>query len=82
MVDFLAEPISAFDLAPLGVDDAMPPTLVVHDRLDKETSFDVGERLAAAWSSAQLLATEGLGHQRILADADVVGRVVEHVTAR
>lgn len=80
MVDFLAEPISAFDLPPLGADDAMPPTLVVHDRLDKETSFAVGERLAAAWPSARLLATEGLGHQRILADDGVVRAVVDFVT--
>jgi len=80
MADFLAEPIANYDLGPLGAGGALPPTLVVHDRYDKETSFAVGERLAAAWPGAQLLGTEGLGHQRILADDDVVARVVEHVT--
>ncbi|NLF06259.1 MAG: alpha/beta fold hydrolase, partial [Actinomycetales bacterium] len=62
MVDFLAEPIGNFDLGPLGADGAMPATLVVHDRRDKETSFAVGERLAHAWPTADLLATDGLGH--------------------
>ena len=81
MAEFLDEPISNFDLAGLGADGGLPPTLVVHDRLDKETPFAVGERLIAAWPTAQLLATEGLGHQRILADDGVVARVVEHVTA-
>lgn len=82
MEDFLAEPIANFDLGPLGADGAMPPTLVVHDRLDRETPFEVGERLAATWPSARFLATEGLGHQRILADDGVVASVVEHVTSR
>ncbi|NLF05339.1 MAG: TetR family transcriptional regulator, partial [Actinomycetales bacterium] len=59
---------------------AMPATLVVHDRRDKETSFAVGERLAHAWPTADLLATDGLGHQRILADGEVVAAVADHVT--
>ena len=79
MADFLDEPISSFDLAPLGADGGLPPTLVVHDRHDKETEFAVGERLAAAWPTARLDATEGLGHQRILADDGVVARVVQHL---
>lgn len=81
MADFLGEPIHHFDLAPLGADGELPETLVVHDRRDKETPFEVGERLAASWPTARLLATDGLGHQRILVDDDVVARVVEHVTA-
>ncbi len=80
MAGFLAEPIANFDLGPLGADGALPPTLVIHDRHDKESAFAVGERLAAAWPGAELLGTEGLGHQRILADGGVVARVVEHVT--
>lgn len=80
MADFLDEPISAFDLGPMGADGGMPQTLVVHDRRDKETPFEVGQRLATAWPTARIHATDGLGHQRILADDGVVGRVVDHLT--
>lgn len=69
--------LSSFDLGPAG--PGMPATLVVHDRQDKETPFDVGARVADAWPSATLLATDGLGHQRILADAGVVAQVVGHL---
>jgi pimeloyl-ACP methyl ester carboxylesterase len=74
-------PLSAFDLDALGADGSMPETLVVHDRADKETPYRVGAELAAAWPNARLVTTEGLGHQRILADAGTVTTVVGHVTA-
>lgn len=55
------------------------PLLVVHDRDDHETFLWEGEAVAAAWSGAQLIVTEGLGHRRILRDprvlADVAGFV-------
>jgi pimeloyl-ACP methyl ester carboxylesterase len=57
----------------------MPPALIVHDRLDKEVHFSDGQTLAAAWPGAELLATEGLGHRRIMRDPAVIGRVVGHV---
>lgn len=53
--------------------------LVLHDRTDREVAFRQGERLAAAWPNAQLVATDGLGHRRILRDADVVARAVRFV---
>ena len=77
MADFLDEPVSAFDLGPMGAGGAMPSTLVVHDRHDKETPPEVGERLAATWPTARFWPTEGLGHQRILADAAVVGQIAD-----
>ncbi|MCU1431651.1 MAG: alpha/beta hydrolase [Actinotalea sp.] len=81
VMDFVQRPISDFDLEPLGSDGGLPPTLVVHDRLDKETPYAVGHRLAQAWPGATLLSTEGLGHQRILTDAETIAQVVAHVTA-
>lgn len=80
--DFCRRPIRAFDLVPLGADGAMPQTLVVHDRRDKETPYQVGADLAAAWPRATLVSTDGLGHQRILADAAVIARAVGHLTDR
>jgi pimeloyl-ACP methyl ester carboxylesterase len=60
--------------------DAMPPTLVVHDRNDREVGFDQGQAIAEAWPRARLLATEGLGHRRLLRDPAVIGAVTAFVT--
>lgn len=77
--DYCGRSLGSFDLGPRGADGRMPPTLVVHDRRDKESPYAVGERLAAAWPDAELLATDGLGHQRILSDAGTVAQVVGYV---
>ena len=47
------------------------PLLVIHDRDDKEVPVDVGQSIAEAWPGAELIITEGLGHQRILRDEGV-----------
>ncbi|WP_051480484.1 alpha/beta fold hydrolase [Cellulomonas sp. KRMCY2] len=80
--DFCERPIGSFDLVPLGADGAMPQTLVVHDRRDKETPYQVGVDLAAAWPNAALVSTDGLGHQRILTDAGTIALAVGHITDR
>lgn len=69
-------PIGDFDLTGMR---NLPPALVVHDRLDKEAAYADGARLAELWG-ADIHTTEGLGHQRILRDPDVVARVVDYVT--
>jgi pimeloyl-ACP methyl ester carboxylesterase len=51
------------------------PTLVVHDRGDSVNRFADGMAYAHAIGGAQLVATEGLGHRKILRDAQVLGRV-------
>ncbi|HSV47036.1 MAG TPA: alpha/beta fold hydrolase [Ramlibacter sp.] len=51
------------------------PTLVVHDRQDSINRFADGQAFAHAVRGAQLLATEGLGHRKLLKDAQVLGRV-------
>lgn len=48
------------------------PLLVIHDRADREAAFAGGEELVRSWPGARLLATEGLGHTRILWDEKVV----------
>lgn len=57
------------------------PLLVVHDRRDRECSFKDSATLVDLWPGAELLATDMLGHRRILRDPDVVKRVVEAVSA-
>ena len=50
--------------------------LVVHDRTDYEVPFAEGRRVADNWPGARFLATEGLGHRRIVRDARVVGEAM------
>jgi hypothetical protein len=58
----------------------MPPALILHDRDDASTSVTDGAAIAAAWPSAQLRVTSGLGHRRILRDPGVVTEVIDFVT--
>ena len=52
------------------------PVLLFHDRGDVQVDFADGEMLAGAWRTAPLVATEGLGHDRLLRDADVISAAV------
>ena len=74
-------PMRHFDVPELGRAVAMPPTLVVHDRDDVYTPVADGAAIAAAWPSARLRVTSGLGHRRLLRDPGVVSEVVDFVTA-
>ncbi|MEZ0309672.1 MAG: alpha/beta fold hydrolase [Ramlibacter sp.] len=51
------------------------PTLVVHDRDDSINSFADGMAYAHAIRGAELVATQGLGHRKMLKDAEVLGKV-------
>lgn len=51
--------------------------LVIHDRRDRMVPFKQGARFARTWRGARLLATEGLGHNRILQDRGVVDAAVD-----
>jgi pimeloyl-ACP methyl ester carboxylesterase len=74
-------PMHHFDVPELGRAVAMPKTLVVHDRDDVFTPVGDGAAIAAAWSSARLHVTSGLGHRRLLRDPGVVAEVVDFVAA-
>lgn len=64
------------DLAP-SLDGQTAPALIIHDRSDRQVPFSEAEILSAAWPSAQLFATDGLGHNRILQDEKVLRAVAE-----
>jgi pimeloyl-ACP methyl ester carboxylesterase len=67
-------PVSA--LGPLALAATMSTDLlIVHDRGDREVPLEQGEALARAWPGARLIATEGLGHRRLLVSPDVVDLV-------
>lgn len=55
------------------------PTLVVHDRGDRINRFADGEAYRDHIPGATLLATEGLGHRKILQQAEVLQAVAEFV---
>ncbi len=55
------------------------PALIVHDRGDREVPLHDAERLAARWPNATLVATDNLGHRRILKDDEVIRRATEFV---
>jgi predicted alpha/beta hydrolase family esterase len=54
--------------------------LILHDPSDRQVPFSHGEALATAWRGATLHATHGMGHRRLLYDAQSIARVVEHLT--
>jgi len=51
------------------------PTLVVHDREDSINPFQDGVAFAHAIRGAQLEATQGLGHRKLLRDESVLAKV-------
>jgi pimeloyl-ACP methyl ester carboxylesterase len=75
-------PMSAFAVPAMARELAVPPVLLVHDRLDAETSWSDSAAIAEAWPGARLHTTSGLGHRRILRDPAVVAEITGFVTAR
>ena len=71
---WLGMPWSAFNVPDLGRVRPVPPTLVIHDRDDKEVRWEDGAAIAGAWPGARLETTTGLGHRRILRDPVVIQR--------
>lgn len=55
------------------------PLLIVHDREDRVVPFREAEELVRHTRGAELLATRGLGHGRILQDPETVARMREFV---
>ena len=74
-------PWTAFDVTRLAPALTVP-VLVVHDRGDAEVPWQHGVAIARAWPGATMLATEGLGHRRILRSPEVLRAAVDFVAAR
>jgi pimeloyl-ACP methyl ester carboxylesterase len=69
------------DLVPIARQLSVPPTLLVHDRGDREVPFSESEAIVAAWPRATLVPTESLGHHRILRDPAVIDQVTSFLAA-
>jgi pimeloyl-ACP methyl ester carboxylesterase len=58
------------------------PKLLIHDRDDQEIPFDHALEIWAANPDAAFLATNGLGHRRILKDQEVLERITSFAQSR
>lgn len=67
-------PLSALDIT-ARARQIQVPTLVIHDRRDREVPFACAEQLVASLPVSEHLYTSGLGHNRILRDGEVVARL-------
>lgn len=61
---------------PAFASDLRVPLLVIHDRDDREVSWNDGAAIAQSWPGAELVTTTGLGHHRIVSDPAVIRQVV------
>jgi len=78
--EFVGVPVEEFDIRVQAAYVDPIPTLVVHDRRDRQTAYSLSVELADTLPDARLLTTDGLGHRRILRDPGVVAEVVEFLT--
>jgi len=58
------------------------PALLFHDEGDREIPFAEGESLARTWPGARMRRLRGLGHNRPLADPEVVREALAFITGR
>jgi pimeloyl-ACP methyl ester carboxylesterase len=58
------------------------PALLIHDREDRIVPWQHGAALARLWPGARLLSTRGLGHRRILEDAQVTHAAAQFITGK
>lgn len=55
------------------------PGLIVHDAEDRTVPIAASEALHAAWPASRFERVAGLGHRRLLTDADVVARSIAFI---
>jgi pimeloyl-ACP methyl ester carboxylesterase len=77
----LQQPVSELDLLVHAPRLGHVSALLVHDRSDVVVPVASSRELESAWPGAHLVVTEGLSHDRIRRDGEVVGRVVAFVGA-
>jgi pimeloyl-ACP methyl ester carboxylesterase len=58
------------------------PALLVHDTKDAVIPYSEAEALAGVWKGLQVMTTTGLGHRDILANGEVLRRIVEFIDGR
>lgn len=56
--------------------------LIIHDKDDDQVAFEDGWMLAKAWPGAHFLATEGLGHIKVMGDPRVIEAITGYLDGR
>lgn len=74
MEETVGLPLTALDIT-ARARQIQVPTLVIHDRLDREVPFACADQLVASLPVSEHLYTSGLGHNRILRDSEVIARL-------
>lgn len=74
-------PVSEMNVGAIG-NSLSVRALIVHDKGDKEVSFYSAEEIKKNWLNADLLATSGLGHRRILKDPEVIKQIVAFLSKK
>jgi len=72
-------PLNALDVAELASPGARPPALIIHDSTDRRIPPSNGHTITKHWPSSELITTDGLGHQRLLADHRVIARTLKYL---
>lgn len=55
------------------------PGLIIHDPRDRVVPFAASQALHAYWPDSRLIAAEGLGHNRVLGDAQLIEQVLDFI---
>jgi pimeloyl-ACP methyl ester carboxylesterase len=74
--EFVGIPVAEFDACYQAARVDAVPTLVLHDRGDRQTPYAEAVRLVESLPDARLVTTDGLGHRRILKDPGVIREVL------
>ena len=74
----VGRPADDFDVRHIA-DGVELPVLLIHDQNDRQVPVLESARAAHMLSTAELIVTRGLGHNRLLADPTVVASVVDFV---
>lgn len=54
-------------------------TLIIHDKQDASVPFEMSEKIFQRYANIELIATEGLGHSKILKHPDVIKAVKDFI---
>ncbi|MBL7544230.1 MAG: alpha/beta hydrolase [Bdellovibrionaceae bacterium] len=73
-------PISDMNVGIIGKTLSIP-TLILHDKDDKEVPVAAAEEIKNHWPQAQLIITSGLGHRRILKDPTVTETAAKFISS-
>ena len=55
--------------------------LIIHDENDTDVGVSCGKKVADAWPNSKFIMTKGLGHRRIIRDANVIQTAIDFISS-